>query len=78
MDQITQGLIQEAYECSREVDRQIEELLFKRNGILADTQTKNSKKDELDEKIKQMKVKKEALWEYWLRLRKSTYRVQSG
>ena len=78
MDQLTPGLIREAYERSREVHKQIEELGFKQNGILPDTQTKKRKKDELEENIKRLENENDALWEYRDRLRGPTYRVRPG
>ena len=78
MDQLTEGLIEESYRRSREVCQEIEKLQNKRRGIVADTQNKRRKVDQLEENIKRLKNEKQALWEYRDRLRGPTYRVPPG
>ena len=78
MDQLTEGLIQEAYRRSREVCQEIEKLQNKRRGIVADTQNKRRKVAELEQKIAQLQIERGDLWAYGARLQIPTYSASQG
>ena len=78
MDQLRPKLTQEADERLREVRVEIEGLQNKRRGIVADTQNKRRKVDQLEENIKRLKNEKQALWAYGARLQIPTYSASQG